>query len=41
VGFNQGDVVTWSQWTAGFEDDNGSNATFNPQDAGSTYNPGA
>jgi parallel beta-helix repeat protein len=39
VGFNQGDVVTWSQWTAGFEDDNGSGDTFNPQDAGSTYNP--
>ena len=37
VGFNQGDVVTWSQWTAGFEDGNGSNASFTRQDTGSTY----
>ena len=37
VGFNQGDVVTWSQWTAGFEDGNGSNASFTGQDTGSTY----
>jgi hypothetical protein len=37
VGFNQGDVVTWSQWTAGFEDGNGSSASFNAQDTRSTY----
>lgn len=33
-GFSQGDVVNWSQWTAGFEDSNGSNDFFNSQDAG-------
>jgi hypothetical protein len=38
VGFSQGDVITWSQWTAGFDDGNGSNDHFNGQDAGSTYN---
>ncbi len=38
-GFNQGDVVNWSQWTSGFEDDNGSGDFFDGQDAGSTYNP--
>jgi parallel beta-helix repeat protein len=37
VGFNQGDVVTWSQWTSGFEDWNGSDDSFPAQDAGSTY----
>ena len=37
-GFNQGDVVTWAQWTAGFTDGNGSNDHFGAQDAGSTYN---
>jgi parallel beta-helix repeat protein len=37
-GFNQGDVVDWSQWTSGFEDENGSNDFFNGQDSGSTYN---
>ena len=38
VGFNQGDVVTWAQWTAGFKDGNGSGVTFQAQDQGSTYN---
>ena len=38
VGFSQGDVLTWSQWTAGFDDGNGSNDSFNGQDAESTYN---
>jgi Right handed beta helix region len=38
-GFEQGDVVGWSQWTSGFEDQNGSNDYFDGQDAGSTYNP--
>jgi hypothetical protein len=38
VGFNQGDSVTWTQWTAGFADQNGSNDQFTGQDAGSTYN---
>ena len=33
VGFNQGDVVTWSQWSAGFEDWNGSDDSFPAQDA--------
>jgi hypothetical protein len=37
LGFSQGDVITWSQWTAGFDDGNGSNDHFNGQDAGSTY----
>jgi hypothetical protein len=38
-GFNQGRVVNWSQWTAGFnEPDSGTNFHFNAQDAGSTYN---
>lgn len=36
-GFNQGDVVGWSQWTSGFEDQNGSGDFFDGQDAGSTY----
>ncbi len=36
-GLNQGDVVTWKQWTSGFEDQSGSNDFFNPQDADSTY----
>lgn len=38
VGFNQGEVVSWAQWTTGFTDVNGSGVTFGPQDAGSTYN---
>ena len=37
-GFNQGDNVTSSQWTAGFLDGNGSGVRFNPQDAGSSFN---
>jgi hypothetical protein len=37
-GFALGDTVSWSQWTSGFKDDNGSNASFGAQDAGSTYN---
>lgn len=37
-GFTLGNVVDWSQWTSGFKDDNGSNDSFNGQDAGSTYN---
>ncbi len=37
-GFNQGDNVSSSQWTAGFVDGNGSGVTFNPQDAGSSFN---
>jgi parallel beta helix pectate lyase-like protein len=37
-GLALGDTVTWAQWTGGFKDDNGSNATFGGQDAGSTYN---
>jgi parallel beta-helix repeat protein len=36
-GFALGDMVSWSQWTKGFEDSNGSNDFFNAQDAGSTY----
>jgi hypothetical protein len=36
-GFNQGDVISWSQWTSGFEDQNGSSDFFDGQDAGSTY----
>lgn len=38
-GFVLGEVVSWSQWTAGFKNTGGSNDTFNGQDAGSTYNP--
>ena len=37
-GFALGDTVSWSQWTSGFTDDNGSGASFGAQDAGSTYN---
>jgi hypothetical protein len=37
-GFALGDTVSWSQWTSGFTDDNGSDASFGAQDAGSTYN---
>ena len=36
--FSQGDNVSWAQWTAGFDDQNGSNDHFNGQDAGSSYN---
>lgn len=35
LGFNQGDDVTWAQWKAGFDDQNGSNDHFNGRDAGS------
>lgn len=35
-GFNQGDVVTWTRWTHGFTDWNGSNDHFAGQDQGST-----
>jgi hypothetical protein len=41
VAFNQGDRVTWAQWTGGFEDWNGSGDSFGAQDAGSTYHPGS
>jgi hypothetical protein len=37
MGFAQGEIVTWAQWTAGFADTNGSGDTFAAQDAGSTY----
>ena len=37
-GFALGDTVSWSRWTSGFKDGNGSNASFGAQDAGSTYN---
>jgi hypothetical protein len=37
-GFALGDTVSWSQWTSGFRDDNGSGASFGAQDADSTYN---
>lgn len=39
MGFNQGERVSWAQWTAGFVDTSGSHDTFTAQDAGSTYNP--
>jgi Right handed beta helix region len=39
VGFNQGNVLTWSQWTKGESDANGSGYPFKAQDAGSTYSP--
>ena len=35
VGFNQGNVVSWSQWSNGFTYSGG--GTFHAQDAGSTY----
>ena len=38
VGFSQGDVVTWAQWTGGFTDGSGSGVTFPGQDSGSAYN---
>jgi putative cell wall-binding protein len=37
-GFALGDAVTWTQWSGGFVDQNGSNDAFYPQDAGSTDN---
>lgn len=37
-GFDQGETVSWTQWSKGFTDTNGSNDHFNAQDAGSTYN---
>ena len=39
VGFSQGEIVSWSSWTGGFLDINGSGATFGGQDTGSTYTP--
>jgi parallel beta-helix repeat protein len=36
MAFNQGDKVTWPQWTQGFVDGS-SRDTFSPQDAGSTF----
>jgi hypothetical protein len=36
--FALGDTLSWSQWTSGFKDDNGSNASIGTQDAGSTFN---
>ena len=41
LGFNQGDIVSWAQWTAGFTDTNGSDDHFGAQDAGSTLNGSA
>jgi parallel beta-helix repeat protein len=38
-GFVLGDMIAWSQWTSGFEDQNGSDDFFDGQDVGSTYNP--
>src|SRR5580658_6910827 len=38
MGFAQGEIVTWAQWSAGFADTNGSNDSFGAQDAGSTFN---
>ena len=38
AGFALGDNVSWSQWTSGFKDPNGSNTSFGAQDAGSTHN---
>ena len=37
AGFALGDNVSWSQWTSGFKDPNGSNTSFGAQDAGSTH----
>ena len=37
MGFAQDEVVTWAQWTAGFNDSNGSGDHFGAQDAGSSY----
>ena len=37
VGFNQGEVVNWTEWTSGFTDEDGSGDRFAAQDAGSTY----
>jgi hypothetical protein len=39
VYFNQGDVATWSQWTAGLTNVEGSGYNFAKQDAGSTFKP--
>jgi hypothetical protein len=36
MAFNQGDAVSWTQWSHGFVDGS-SGDTFNPQDAGSTF----
>ncbi len=36
--FNQGDVATWSQWTSGLTNVQGSGDNFGKQDAGSTFN---
>jgi Right handed beta helix region len=35
--FNQGDIATWSQWTSGLTNVEGSGDNFGKQDAGSTY----
>jgi hypothetical protein len=37
MAFNQGESVTWGQWTSGFTDIDGSGDRFAPQDAGSSY----
>jgi hypothetical protein len=37
MAFNQGESVTWAQWTSGFPDVDGSGDRFAPQDAGSRY----
>lgn len=37
MAFNQGESVTWAQWTSGFTDIDGSGDRFAPQDAGSSY----
>jgi len=36
--FNQGDIATWAQWTAGISNVESSGYNFGAQDAGSTYN---
>ena len=43
LGFNQGEIVSWTQWTKGFADSDGSGDHFGAQDAGSTFSssPGA
>jgi parallel beta helix pectate lyase-like protein len=36
--FALGNTLSWSQWTSGFKDDNGSNASIGGQDTGSAFN---
>lgn len=37
MAFNQGEAVTWAQWTTGFTDVDGSGDRFSSQDVGSSY----